>query len=241
MWNGSRPGQLDAEHHHPGDPEEDDVVAGLHDRRRVVASRSRRVVVRPAEGRERPQPGAEPGVEDVRILLAARRPDGRTRAQASGPSISADTVTCPSGQYQAGIRWPHQSWRETFQSRMLVSQCSQVFSKRSGRIRVRPDRVASSARAASGPVRMNHWVLSRGSMTSLLRWQRPMTISCGRWPARSPRASRSATIAVARREPVQPVVARAGAGDAAVVGQDGRRRRDRDAGRWRGRRDRAPA
>ena len=62
---------------------------------------------------------------------------------------------------------------------MFVSQCSQTFTNRSGRIRVRPLRVASSARSASGAVRMNHWVLSRGSMTSLERWQRPMTISCG--------------------------------------------------------------
>ncbi len=115
--------------------------------------------------------------------------------QAVGPSGSADTVTWPSGQYQAGIRWPHHSWRDTFQSRMLVIQCSHVFSSRSGRIVVAPDRVASSAFAASGPVRTNHCVLSRGSTMSLLRWQRPMTISWGRSPARSPRAARSATIA----------------------------------------------
>ena len=84
----------------------------------------------------------------------------------SGRPSSAETVTWPSGQYQAGIRWPHHSWRETFQSRMFVSQCSQVFSKCSGTIRVRPARVAASAFAASGSVRMNHWVLSRGSITS---------------------------------------------------------------------------
>ena len=61
------------EHHHPGDPEEDDVVGGLQDRARVVAPQVRRVV-RPAEGRERPQPRAEPGVEDVRVLASAWRP-----------------------------------------------------------------------------------------------------------------------------------------------------------------------
>ena len=90
-------------------------------------------------------------------------------SQAGGPSISALTVAWPSGQYQAGMRWPHHSWRDTFQSRMPVSQCSQTFSKRSGRIRVRPDRVAWSAAAASGPVFTNHWVLRRGSTTSWLR------------------------------------------------------------------------
>ncbi len=125
------------------------------------------------------------------VSWAAGRPQ---TSQASGPASRDDTVTCPSGQYHAGIRWPHHSWRLTFQSRIVVSQCSQVFSKRAGRMRVRPDRVASSARAASGAVRMNHWVLRRGSTMSVLRWQRPTTISCGALPTRSPRASRSSTI-----------------------------------------------
>ena len=76
---------------------------------------------------------------------------GRSQvSQAAGPSGSALTVTCPAGQYQAGMRWPHHSWRDTFQSRMLVNQCSHTFSKRSGRIAVRPERVASRAASASG-------------------------------------------------------------------------------------------
>ena len=29
------------------------------------------------------------------------------------------TYTCPSSSYQAGIWWPHQSWREMHQSWML--------------------------------------------------------------------------------------------------------------------------
>ena len=107
---------------------------------------------------------------------------------------------------------------------MLVSQCSQVFSKRSGRIRVRPDRVASSARAASGRVRMNHCVLSRGSTTSSLRWQRPMTISWGASATRSPRAvevghdpRRGRRSGPARRSGVP------GVRDRRVVGEDRRR------------------
>ena len=59
--------EMDPEHHHPGDPEEDDVVAGLHHRPRVEPAQIGGVV-RPAEGRERPQPRAEPGVEDVGVL-----------------------------------------------------------------------------------------------------------------------------------------------------------------------------
>ena len=41
-------------------------------------------------------------------------------AHAAG-SVSA-TVTWPSGQYQTGIRWPHQIWREMHQSRMFSIQ-----------------------------------------------------------------------------------------------------------------------
>ena len=79
-------------------------------------------------------------------LSRVRSAAGRAQtSQASGPSISADTVACPSGQYQAGIRCPHHSWRLTFQSRISVSQCSQTFSNRSGMIRVRPLLVAASA------------------------------------------------------------------------------------------------
>ena len=76
-------------------------------------------------------------------------------AQAFGPAGSSETVTCPAGQYHAGIRWPHQSWRLTFQSRISVSQCSQTFSKRSGRMTVSPFRVAARAASASGFVRTN--------------------------------------------------------------------------------------
>ena len=115
--------------------------------------------------------------------------------QAAGPPASSLTVTWPSGQYQAGIRWPHHSWRLTFQSWIEVIQCSQTFSNRGGTISVRPERVASRAIAASGPVRTNHWVLRRGSMTSSERWQRPMSIGCGFVVSRSPRASRSPTMA----------------------------------------------
>ncbi len=116
-------------------------------------------------------------------------------SHAAGPAGSADTETWPSGQYQAGIRCPHHSCRDTFQSRMPVIQCSHVLTNRSGRIRVSPPRVASSADAASGPVFTNHCVLRRGSTTSSLRWQRPMTISWGLTPSRSPRAPRSSRIA----------------------------------------------
>ena len=42
------------------------------------------------------------------VSSAAGRPQV---AQASGPASASVTVMWPSGQYQAGIRWPHHSWR----------------------------------------------------------------------------------------------------------------------------------
>src|SRR5580698_4280886 len=59
-------GELDTEHHHAGDPEEDDVAARDHRVGRVEGLELRGLV-RPAEGRERPQPAGEPGVEHVRV------------------------------------------------------------------------------------------------------------------------------------------------------------------------------
>ena len=85
--------------------------------------------------------GHSPELNQVSKMSASCRSSAAGRpqtSQASGPAASDDTVTWPSGQYQAGMRWPHHSWRDTFQSWMLVIQCSQVFSNRSGTNRVRP-------------------------------------------------------------------------------------------------------
>ena len=84
-------GQVDAEHHHPGDPEEDDVVAGLHDRARVVAARGRRS----ASGQPSVENGHRPELNQVSKMSgswassAAGRPH---TSQAAGPSGSALTV-----------------------------------------------------------------------------------------------------------------------------------------------------
>ena len=71
--------------------------------------------------------------------------------QAAGSaSPGFGTVTCPSAQYQAGISWPHQSWRDTHQSRMFVIHSSYVFFQSSGVKRVSPRSVAATAFSASG-------------------------------------------------------------------------------------------
>ena len=67
--------EVQAHHHHPRDPEEDDVEAGDEHVGRIEALELRRLV-RPAERRERPQRRGEPGVEHV---LVARERLGEPR------------------------------------------------------------------------------------------------------------------------------------------------------------------
>ena len=76
--------EMETEHHHPGDPEEDDVEAGDERARRIIALQLRRLVG-PAERRERPQAGGEPGVEDV--LVADKIAGGALRIARERPRL----------------------------------------------------------------------------------------------------------------------------------------------------------
>ena len=64
--------EMHAHHHHPGDPEEDDVLAGDQHAAGIVAREFRRLV-RPAQGGEGPEGRREPGVEHVGIAVERRR------------------------------------------------------------------------------------------------------------------------------------------------------------------------
>src|ERR1039458_6411922 len=82
------------------------------------------------------------------------------------------TVTCPSGQYQAGISCPHQSWRDTHQSRMFRIHSSYVFFHSSGTKRVSPASVAATAFSAKDATFTNHCRETSGSTVVSHRWQR---------------------------------------------------------------------
>ena len=58
--------EVETHHHHPGDPEEDDVETRDQHVGRIVAFQLRRRV-RPAERRERPERRREPGVEHILV------------------------------------------------------------------------------------------------------------------------------------------------------------------------------
>ena len=95
----------------------------------------------------------------------------------------------------------------------------------------RPARCGSPRAPArrAAPVRMNHWVLSRGSMTSSLRWQRPMTISCGVVADEV-----AARLEVGARSPPGPRSGRARRSAVPVPGDRSRRRRGSSAPAGRG-------
>src|SRR5258708_15776474 len=85
-------------------------------------------------------------------------------AQTCGVS-RATVISWQSAQCQAGIRWPHQSWREMHQSRMFSIQLKNVFSQLLGTKTMRPSRTADMALAARGVVFTNHCVDTRGATT----------------------------------------------------------------------------
>ena len=118
-------GELDAQHHHPRDPEEDDVARRREDVRRVEGAEGGRVLG-PAKGGERPQrrrrttcrarrgrarpPSHAPGsarLGDVGLLARGTRPgaDGPTRAGARctrGGCSRASRGTRPSAGARGG-------------------------------------------------------------------------------------------------------------------------------------------
>ena len=78
-------GQLDAQHHHPGDPEEDDVVARLHDR--APGSSGARSAV--SSGQPRVENGHRPELNQVSKMSGSwvqlRRRAAPQVSQAGGP------------------------------------------------------------------------------------------------------------------------------------------------------------
>ena len=129
-----------------------------------VEARELRRLVGPAERRERPERRREPRVEDV--LARAVSSAEPHSAHASG-SVSA-TVTCPSGQYQTGSWWPHQIWREMFQSRSVLQPVERrrVLATPGGSGRARLDR-GDRGRCELAPSRSHHCSEMSGSMRLL--------------------------------------------------------------------------
>ena len=71
VGEGDLAGELEPHHHHPRDPQEEDVARRREHVGRVEGGQLGRLLG-PAQGRERPQRGGEPRVEHVGIALPAR-------------------------------------------------------------------------------------------------------------------------------------------------------------------------
>ena len=99
-------GELETEHDHARDPEENDVDAGFQDVGGVEPLEVGRLV-RPAERGKRPEPRAEPGIEHVRILSSDRQ--HRTQGEQQSGSVRATSVSPQALQYHTGMRCPSQS------------------------------------------------------------------------------------------------------------------------------------
>ena len=168
--------EVQAHHHHPGDPEEDDVEAGDEGARRVVAPQLRRLVG-PAERRERPQGRREPGVEHV--LVAHEVTCGALRILGEGGRLVLAQRALHDGVGERlGERLLLASRRRRRRrpartrpgsddptragARRTTARCSRATGNRSsprspGTKRVCPARTASSARSASGLTFTYHW------------------------------------------------------------------------------------
>src|SRR5438552_18964465 len=77
----------------------------------------------------------------------------------------ATVISLQPAQCQAGMRCPHQSWREMHQSRIFSIQLKNVLFQLSGTKTMRPEFTASRTLAASGLVLTNHCVDTSGSTT----------------------------------------------------------------------------
>ena len=66
-------------------------------------------------------PGAAVSILVGNLFYAVQ---GSIRLPHTGHAVGSSTAanSCPSGQYHTGIRWPHHSCREMFQSRSPASQ-----------------------------------------------------------------------------------------------------------------------
>ena len=142
-----------------------------------------------------PQRGQLSGWARATIGCARDRstPPRRTVGDSSGRSVSSPWRGLHERQYQAGIWWPHQSWRLTHQSWMLRIQLKKVDVHVSGTNRVRPCSTAPTAFLASGSTFTNHWGDSRGSTTVAQRWQVPTESACGTSFSSRPRSARSSS------------------------------------------------
>ena len=201
--------EVQAHHHHAGDPEEDDVEAGDQHVGRVVALQLRRLL-RPAERRERPQRRREPGVEHVGIapqrdilavVLARQLP-----CAAASSSVDEDVAVRPVPRRD--LMAPPELARDAPGLDVAHPVEEGLLPVLAARTRCVPSSTALIAGFASVAALTYHWSVSHGSIGT------PERSPCGTvcvWSSifsSRPSASRSRDHRLARREAVEAAIGR---------------------------------
>src|ERR1019366_1538916 len=95
-WNIAH--ELEARHHHAGDPEENDVVSS-HQEMPGIERLQIVCLFRPAESGKRPELRTEPGIENVRILTQLRRTALRTAIEVAARNGHRAALVAVPGRY----------------------------------------------------------------------------------------------------------------------------------------------
>ena len=135
--NGTSPHELHARHDHPGHPEEEDLRARSTRVSVGVERLQLRRLLRPAEGGEGPEPGGEPGVQHVRVLL--QRAAAALRAGGRGPRAPRSSRRSPPpGSTRPGCGAPTRAAARCTSRGCSPASARRPSSKRSGWKRTRP-------------------------------------------------------------------------------------------------------
>ena len=142
--------EVHAHHHHAGDPEEDDVEAGDQHVGRVVALQLRRLV-RPAQRRERPERGGEPGVEHVLVARQRHAPCRSARSACAERlgSRSPRRTPCRPARTTPGSGGPTRAGARCTRAGCCASSRNRSSPSSSARSWSRPSRTAAIAGLAS--------------------------------------------------------------------------------------------
>ena len=204
--------EVQAHHHHPGDPEENDVEAGDQNAGRIVALRApssrpaspgSRTATGPRRTRCRARPRRAGRSRPARRIAASARPRPRSDRRARRRRRAPRRRRLP--------RSPRHSCRPTADTRpesdaptragatRTTAGCSRASRNRSSpsssaRTSVSPSLTAASAGCASVLASTYHWSVSQGSMTTFERSPCGTMCACGSILASRPSSAISSTM-----------------------------------------------
>ena len=197
--------EVQPHHHHAGDPEEDDVEAGDEHIRLVMALQLRRLL-RPAQRRERPERGGEPGVEHVLVARQASRAcRNGARPRAAPGSPSPRRRPCHPAHTRPGSGGPTRAGARCTRAGCCASIRNRSSPSSSARRPVSPFSTAAMAGLASSAAFTYHCSVSHGSITTSERSPCGTWLVCGSILSSKPQRLEHLDDALARLEAVEAV------------------------------------